>query len=89
MAICCHMDNVYKTKDIFEASFLYSKDIPLMGLQSGGKYFWFVFNNPQNSQELADQYWAKRAEGNIKSFVDSFKTLKDLVFSKGASNVGS
>jgi len=78
-------DNIYKTKDIFEASFLYSNKIPLLGLEPGGRYFWFKFSQHDECKELSDSYWSQQAVGNIKSFVDSLKTLKDLVFSKGGS----
>lgn len=72
----------YKTKDIFEASFIYSKKPSFLGLELGGQYYWFVFANPQECERLSADYWSGKAEGNIKDFVDSNKTLKDLVFSR-------
>lgn len=75
-------DNIYKTKDIFEASWIYSRDIPLLWLEPDGKYFWFVFENKDLVEPIASQYWSQKATGNIKQFVNSLKTLKDLVFSK-------
>lgn len=72
----------YKTKDIFEASWIYSQNIPLLGLEPDGKYFWFVFAKNDNCQSLSSGYWSQKATGNIKQFVNSLKTLKDLVFSK-------
>lgn len=75
-------DNIYRTKDIFEASWIYSQNIPLLRMEPDGNYFWFVFNDPISSQKLSTTYWSQQATGNIKQFVNSLKTLKDLVFSQ-------
>ncbi len=72
----------YKTKDIFEASWLYSQNIPLLRLEPDRSYFFFVFEETGICQQLSTQYWTQHANGNIKAFVNSLKTLKDLVFSR-------
>jgi len=72
----------YKTKDIFEASWIYSQGLPLLHLEPDDRYFWFVFGNIGKCKSLSDAYWTNAAEGRIKRFVDSLKTLKDLVFSQ-------
>lgn len=74
--------NVYKTKDLNEASYIYSQGIKLLKLEPSSKYYWFVFSDPQECSDLSTKYWSKTAEGNIKEFVDSLKTLKDLLFSQ-------
>lgn len=76
------MDKQYKTKDIFEAAWIYSQNTPLLWLEPDGRYFWFVFENKDIVEPLASQYWSQKAIGNIKQFVNSLKTLKDFVFSK-------
>jgi len=78
----------YKTKDIFEASWIYSQNIKLLGLEPDGKYFWFVFDNQGLCEPLSSDYWSQKADGNIKQFVNSLKTLKDLVFSKNSEHYG-
>ncbi len=74
--------DTYKTKDIFEASWIHSQDNPLIRLEPDGKYFWFVFLNCETCQNLSSAYWSQKATGNIKQFVNSLKTVKDLVFSQ-------
>jgi hypothetical protein len=74
--------NEYKTKDIFEASWIYSQGIPLLRLDPDSRYFWFVFADLKKCQPMSSAYWGNTAEGKIKRFVDSLKTLKDLVFSQ-------
>lgn len=72
----------YKTKDIYEAAWIYSQQIPLVELEPDIKYFWFVFEEKIKCQELSREYWSQKAEGNIKQYVNSLKTLKDMIFSK-------
>jgi len=75
-------DNTYKTKDIFEGAYLHSLKITLTRLEPDTHYFWFVFDNKKGCESLASSYWSGIATGNIKDFVNSYKTLKDLVFSR-------
>lgn len=74
--------DTYKTKDIFEAAYIYSQGITLSTLEPDNHYFWFIFQNKEKCEELSQSYWQQKATGNIKLFVNSLKTLKDLVFSK-------
>jgi len=74
--------NVYATKDIFEGAYLHSQRITLLKLEPDTHYFWFIFNNKKACENLSTAYWAGSASGNIKDFVNSYKTLKDLVFSR-------
>lgn len=78
-------NNIYKTKDIFEASWIYSQNVPLIKLEPDGRYFWFVFEDKEKATGLSSSYWSQKATGNIKNFVNSLKTLKDLVFSQQRS----
>lgn len=72
----------WQTKDIFEASWIYSQGISLVRLDPDSRYFWFVFQEKTTCEQLSQDYWQQKAVGNIKQFVNSLKTLKDLVFSK-------
>jgi len=72
----------FKTKDIFEASWLHSSQMPLSRLEPDSRYFWFVFNEGRKCEELSSKYWSQKAIGNIKEYVNSYKTLKDMVFSR-------
>lgn len=82
-------EEIYKTKDIFEASWIYSQNIKLLNLEPDGKYSWFVFNDRPRCEKASLDYWSQRANGNIKQFVNSLKTLKDLVFSRNSGGVGN
>lgn len=75
-------DKTYKTKDIFEASWIYSQNIKLLGLEPDGRYSWFVFEGSDVCKKLSNDYWAQEAIGNVKLLVNALKTLKDLVYSR-------
>lgn len=76
------MDKQYKTKDIYEAAWIYSQEVKLLRIEPDGRYFWFVFDDEKSCNSLSPLYWTQKASGNIKQFVNSFKTLKDLIFSQ-------
>lgn len=73
---------IYKTKDINEASYIYSQGVELIDLEPESYFKWFVFSNPKKAKELSKKYWSRKAVGNIKDFADSLKTMKDLVHSR-------
>jgi hypothetical protein len=77
--------NEWQTKDLFEASWIYSQGVSLLRLDPDSRYFWFVFKDKTLCEQLSQNYWQQNATGNIKQFVNSLKTLKDLVFSKSES----
>jgi len=53
----------FKTKDIFEASFIYSQDVDLANLELDSNYYWFVFMQKENAEKLSSLYWSGKAEG--------------------------
>ena len=68
------MDNnsdEYLVKDLYEASFLYAKEIKLLGLRDAGKYLWFVFENKKECESLANDYWSGNATVNAKKLTDA------------------
>lgn len=76
----------YRTKDLYEAAFLYTKGCKLIALDRQGwrAQFWFVFENrkEQECERLANAYWSGDAEVKAVVFVDSIRKLKDRIFSQ-------
>jgi hypothetical protein len=75
------MTNEYLVKDLYEASFLYAKGVNLIELRDAGKYMWFVFENQNRCENLAQEYWSGSAVINAKALTDAQRTLKDRLFS--------
>lgn len=72
----------YRTKDLYEAAFLYSNNARLVRLDEEGRQYWFVFNEIERCKELSNSYWS--GDGVVKaiSLVDSIRKLKDRIFAQ-------
>ena len=74
--------NEYKTRDLYEAAFLYAKNIKLLRLEGHSREFWFIFDQAEDCETLANSYWANEAEILAKQYVDALRTLKDRIFAR-------
>jgi len=71
---------IYKTRDLFEAAFLYGSHHDLIRVdQDEGERCWFVFD--AECKSIALTYWQGRATVNAKDYSDAIRTLKDIIFS--------
>lgn len=77
------VDDTYITKDLAEASYLYTEGSKLLDLKNQDGRFWFVFADKSTSEQLADSFWRREAVVNARDFYNSFRTLKDFIFNKG------
>jgi len=71
----------FKTKDLYEASYLQSKGKRLVKLESEGRIFWFVFER-EDCEKLSQEYWTGTGEIPPKAYSDSIRSLKDRVFAR-------
>jgi hypothetical protein len=77
-----NMDNVYRTRDLSLASYLYASKKKLIGLEEdSGRKFLFVFEDTASCQKLVDSFWRREAVVNVKDFSDAMRSLKDLIYS--------
>lgn len=76
------MENIYFTKDLWEAGYLYASEQKLIRLQKEGKFFWFIFLDKEISEKLALSYWNGEATVNPKAYSDAVRTLKDRLFAQ-------
>ena len=78
-------DNIYLTKDIHEAAWLLQNRLELRQLiaqQNNSSVYYFCFENREDSEKLANEFWNKKATGNIKEYAESLRTLKDRLFAR-------
>lgn len=73
--------NSYKTKDLYEAAFLYASGVKLTGLESDGRQMLFIFLGGEASQ-LSDSYWSKSGTVVAKDYADAIRSLKDRLFAR-------
>jgi len=76
------MENTYRTKDFYEASFLYACRNKMLGLERDPikNCCWFIFD--KECEETAGEYWQGVALVNAKDYSNSIRNLKDRIFSK-------
>ncbi|HZQ29636.1 MAG TPA: DUF5659 domain-containing protein [Patescibacteria group bacterium] len=72
----------YSTKDIGEAAALLCASAKLLRLDGESNFYWFVFANRQQCQEISSKYWSSDLLVNAKSYQDSLRSLKDRLFSQ-------
>lgn len=75
-------ENVYLTRDLYEAALLYACQQKLLRLEKEekGRSFWFVFLGQNTCQSLIDTYWRQELEVNAKTYADAIRSLKDRLF---------
>ena len=74
------MEKVFRTKDLYEASFLLAEGQTLINLEKENVHYWFVFAEQSSSELLANTYWNGKAIVNARVFVDAIRNLKDRIF---------
>jgi len=78
-------NKLYRTSDIYFASYLCSLDIPLKTTEAertdGGKKVVFVFSLPETDlQRLKSSYFGGTGTVKARRFVDNIRSLKSMCF---------
>lgn len=76
-------EDVYKVKDLYEASFIYASNIPLIRLEQVGNSYFFVFANKEACETARDDFWSYNTSIDAKRLTDAIKSLKERLFSNG------
>lgn len=76
------MNDTYQCKDLMLAAALLTCDVPLLGLESQGRYFTFVFDSPEKCRQIEQQWWAGKLMVSATKYAEAIKRLKNLVYSK-------
>ncbi len=71
---------LFRTKDIYEASALIASQAKFLNLEPDKNYYWFVFENSDMCRKLSDSYWRNELEVLAKDLTDAIRTLKDRIF---------
>ena len=73
---------LFKTKDLYEAAFLYADRRKLVRLERDGNIFWFVFADRETCERVSLAYWQGEIDTNAKEYADAIRTLKDRIFAQ-------
>ena len=74
--------DIYATKDLGEASALYTKGVTFVGIEKQGSICFFGFEDKIKCEELAQLFWAQKLKVDAKMYHDALRTLKDRIFAK-------
>jgi len=73
--------NEYRTKDIYLASVLAANQLSAR-LQPERDFYWFVFSNPEQCEQLVNDFWESKLSVDAKGLVTAIKDLKTRVFAE-------
>ena len=76
--------NHYLTRDLPESAFLYTSGIKLIKTEivGNGRRICFVFEDRNKCEELVEKFMQKEGLVDAKTYSDSLRTLKDIVFNR-------
>jgi hypothetical protein len=72
--------NYYSTKDLYEAAALRANNHSYHGHRRENGIFWFLFSQQQDVKLAARAYWNYQLSVDAKTFTDSIKGLKEIIF---------
>lgn len=71
---------IYKTKDLAEASMLVVKKQKMTTIEREGRICWFIFSNRADCEKLANEYYYGEIQVNARSFHEAMSRLKGRIF---------
>lgn len=79
------MKNEYKTKDLYISASLYALNKKFIRVETdeNSNIFWFIFDDAESCEEIANRFWQKKLKLDAKIFTDAIRTLKNMIFSRG------
>lgn len=77
------MQNLYKTKDLYLASYLVMHGLNLVQLEKQDKRFYFLFETTDNLKPLCDEFYARRAKVEPMEYVVAMKQVKSKMYNQG------
>jgi len=68
--------NIFRTKDLNEATYLYVSNKKLLDIEKDNGFCWFIFEDNEGCRALLDTYWRNEALVSAKTFAEALKSLK-------------
>lgn len=78
--------NIYSTKSLQIASYLYACDLQLISTSKINKEIIFIFSPKTKAEELIHKYFLGTALINPRDLFASINDLKDLIFNERRTN---
>lgn len=73
----------YKSNDFYQAVVLKTAGVPLVRLEkSSGRYFIFVFDDPNNiAEKIISQFWSRELKVDAKELIENINEIKTRIHS--------
>lgn len=76
------MPDLYKTKDLYLASYLVMKGIAIAKLEKADRRFYFLFEQNDQIKPLCDEFYARRAQVEPMAYVVAMKQVKSAMYNE-------
>ena len=73
---------LYRTKDLPEAAFLYASGQKLIKADFIDSKCWFFFSNKEGCEQLVTSFWMKKAGVDALTYSEALSTLKNILYSR-------
>ncbi len=73
-------DGMYRTSDLYYASFLKAAGVPFQGAVLEGALVFFIFERVDGLRDLKNGYYNRSAQVSALDFAEAVKALKPLLF---------
>lgn len=69
-----------EVKDLYLAGYLFASGLPYKDMRRDGKTCWFRFDDRDRAEKLQQEYIVGTGMINAKSYSDSLRTLRGIIF---------
>lgn len=75
-------NDLYRVKDLYLAAFLRTNGKVIQSVEKTGSIYWFMFPDRAACEQLANLYWTNQKAVLVMSYVESIRSLKDIIFAQ-------
>lgn len=76
------IENTYRTCDLNLISFLITENCTISKIDKLGNRAFIYFLNREKCESLAQDFWNGKAKVSARSYADSLRRAKDLIFAE-------
>lgn len=78
------MQNLYKTKDLYLASYLVMHGLNLVQLERTDRRFFFLFEEGEKLKPLCDEFYNRQAKVEPMAYVVAMKQVKSKMYNESS-----
>lgn len=71
-----HENTPFKTRDLYEAAYLFAKGTRLLSVEGSSFQFFFIFEDSHSCESLLESYYTRRAQIDALTLSEAHMSLK-------------